>query len=132
MVYFRAQGYHCRSKLIEDDNIRDHRCQQPEEAGEEFHSELEWLSTDASEDNKKGSVGGRERVFPGSASEYFAPTGISDGWPVAINFICPSRGGLAPDVECCYGDVRASLVRPGVSVVQEECLEEYSGKDRHS
>ena len=33
---------------------------------------------------------GAKGISPSSPGKYFAPTGISDGWPVAINFICLS------------------------------------------
>ena len=82
--YFRAQGYCCRSESVKDDNVRKYQCQQAEEAGEEFDSQLEWLSDELSKKDPTGAPGSDKGVSASSPSEYFAPTGISDGWPINI------------------------------------------------
>ena len=130
--YFCTQGYCCRSESIKDDNVWEYRSWQAAEAGEEYDSQLEWLSNELSEDNPEGAPGSNKGVSPSSPSKYFALTRISNGWPISIQFIHPTRDGFAPDVRHCYGDVRSSLVRPGVSGIQEECLENQLSKDHHS
>ena len=84
--------------------------------GEEFNSKLKWLSGEdsGSEDHKEGPSGSSEGILAGSPSEYFALSGISDGWPITVEFIQPAQDGFAPDVQGSYSDVRDSLVRPGV------------------
>ena len=71
--------------MVEDEDVREYQCQQAGEAGEEFDSQLEWLSDELSEEDPTGAPGSDKGVSPSSPSEYFAQTGISDGWPV--NFI---------------------------------------------
>ena len=134
--YFCLQGYCCQSKSVEDDDVREYQCQQAKEAGEEFNSQLEWLSNELLEENSVRAPGSNKGVSQSSPGEYFAPTGISDGWPINIEFIQPARGGFVPDVRCCYGDVRSSLVGPGVTGFQEEEQPDHvedsrSGRDCH-
>ena len=88
--YFHSQGYHCRSKLVEDDDVWEYQCQQAEEAGEEFDSQLEWLSDELSEEDPTRDPGSNKGVSSSSPSKYFALSGISDGWPINIEFICPA------------------------------------------
>ena len=88
--YFCSQGYHCQSELVKDDNVWEYQCQQAEEAGEEFNSQLKWLSNELSEEDSAGAPGSDKGVSPSSPGKYFALTGISDGWPINILFIRPA------------------------------------------
>ena len=103
-------------------------------AGEEFNSQLEWLSDELLEKDPAGASGSDKGVSPSSPGEYFTLTRISNGWPVNIEFVCLARGGFVPDVGCYFRDVGSGLIGPGV---QEEEQSDHlegcrSGKDCHS
>ena len=128
--------FRSKSKEIDDEDVRYYCTEGCVKAGEEYDPELKWLESESeSEVDNDRSSGCSLGVLGGSSSEYFAPTGISDGWPINIEFIHPSGRGYVPDVRSYHGDVGSSLIRPGIPGVQgfqEERLEEGSGKDCHS
>ena len=66
MSYFCLQGYCCQFKSVEDDDVQEYQQQQAEETGEEFDSQLEWLSDELLEDNLKGAPGSDKGVSPSS------------------------------------------------------------------
>ena len=57
--YFCAQGYCCRSESVKDDNVREYRHQQAEEAGEEFQLPAQMAQRRAL--RRRSSRGSRER-----------------------------------------------------------------------
>ena len=61
------------------------------EAGEEYDPELKWLDSESElEVDNDLSSGHGSGVLEGSSGKYFALSGISNGWPIAIEFICPA------------------------------------------
>ena len=128
--------FRSKSKEIDDEDVRYYYTERCVEAGEEYDPELKWLDSESeSLVNHDRSSGRSSGVLEGSSGEYLAPSGISDGWPITIEFIRLSGRGYVPDVGGSCGDVGDSLVGPGVPGVQgfsEERLGEGSGKDCHS
>ena len=128
--------FRSKSEEIDDEDVWYYHTERCAEAGEEYNPELKWLKLESeSEIDNDQSLGGGSGVLEGSSGEYFAPTGISDGWPINIEFVRPARGGYAPDVRRHNRDVESGLVGPGVTGIQgfqEERVGEGSGKDRHS
>ena len=106
------------SEEIDDEDVWYYCMERCAEAGEEYDPELKWLDSESelgSEDHQKGSSGSGSGVLGSSSGKYFASTGISNGWPVAVEFVHLAGGGYAPDVRGNYRDVGDGLVGPGVA-----------------
>ena len=126
--------FRSKSKEIDNEDIRYYHTERCIEAGEEYDPKLKWLDSESeSSVDNDGSSGHSSGVLEGSSSEYFALSRISNSWPVNIEFICPARGGYAPDVSGGYGDVGDVLCGPGVPGGSSEERVEGSqeGRDCH-
>ena len=126
--------FRSKSKEIDEEDVQYYHTERCTEAGGEYDPELKWLNLESElEVNNDWSSGHGSGVLEGSSSKYFAPSRISDGWPVAIEFIHLSGRGYAPDVWGDFSDVGDSLVGPGVpGGVGKECMEgPQEGWDRH-
>ena len=128
--------FRSKSEEIDDEDVQYYHTERCAEAGEEYDPKLKWLESESEscvEVNDDWSSGCSSEVLEGSSSEYFAPSGISNSWPITIKLVCPSGGGYAPDVRSNYRDVGDGLVGPGVSGGSgEKSLEDSQGGwDRH-
>ena len=128
--------FRSKSEEIDDEDVRYYHTERCIEAGEEYDPELKWLDSESElgaevgNDRSSGCGSGVEEC---SANKYFAPSGISDGWPIAIEFVRPVAGGYAPDVRGDFEDVGDGLVGPGVPGGSGEKHLERSqeGRDHH-
>ena len=128
-VFFRS-----KSEEINEEDVHYYHTERCIEAGEEYDPELKWLNSESElEVDNDQSSGCGSGVLEGSFGEYFAPSGISDGRPVNVEFVRPAGGGYAPDVTGGYGDVGDVLCGPGIpGGSSKECVEgSQEGRDRH-
>ena len=80
--------FRSKSKEINEEDIWYYHTERCIEVGKEYDPKLEWFDLESeSEVNNDQSSGCGSGVLEGSSSKYFAPSGISDGWPINIKFI---------------------------------------------
>ena len=135
VLEFPHESFRSKSEEIDEEDIWYYHTERCAEAGEEYDPKLKWLKSESElEVDNDWSSGRSSGILEGSSGKYFALSGISDSWPINIEFVRLSRGGYVPDVKRHNGDVRDSLVRPGVPGGSGEKYLEGSqeGQDRHN